>query len=101
MERLLCRSLAQPEVELFSAPTPRVHFFISHGVGHLVGQAEDMRDLESSSQSVQLSLDYVAFDQLEAGTKAVPPACGLAPLLSVSAEVCCHARFLDCSIPLD
>ena len=73
-----------------AAPTPRVHFFISHGVGHLFGQAEDMRDLESSSQSIQLSLDYVAFDQLEAGTKAVPPECRLALFLSVSAEVCCH-----------
>ena len=72
-----------------AAPTLGVHLFISHVVGHLVGQAEDMRDLESSSQSIQLSFDYVAFltNLKQELNKAVPMVCVLAVSLCLSSGV--------------
>ena len=100
VERLLCRSMAQPGVGLFSSPHPRVHLFISYVVGHLVGQAEDMRGLESSSQSIQLSFDCVAFltNLKQELNKAVPMVCMLALFLSVSAQLCCYGSLTACSI---
>ena len=55
-----------------------------------------MRDLESSSQSIQLSFDYVAFltNLKQELNKAVPMVCMLAVSLCLSSGVL--LRLLDC-----